>query len=327
MRGINNVRIGVKTQIATITIVMMFAVFAIAVLVLRATLTAQVGTTVSATEAALQLNGLGSSLQQYMAGARPFAAAQQDFDAYKALMKAKYPAILGQKLTISAAAAGAHEATATLQEHVDGIWQAIGRAEALAQENVKIESDVISLTGDAIGQSNMFLSSISDRLSDPVKQKKVSVLERRVIQGASINTNSNFIIQGLFKDMRISLGNKDKLTEFLDQAEKNANADVEKLAGTDFAQLPKDSVAAIIKTRELAAHYVQNESAREDIAAQITANLTGVMGALNSRLVQDTRSSFFGITTIMNTGLAFFAIFVALIVVLQIIISRSITTP
>ena len=77
------------------------------------------------------------------------------------------------------------------------------------------------------------------------------------------------------------LGNKDKLFQFLDQAEKNANADAERLAGTDFAQLPKDSVAAIIKTRELATQYVQNESAREDIAAQVTANLTGVMGALN----------------------------------------------
>jgi methyl-accepting chemotaxis protein len=143
----------------------------------------------------------------------------------------------------------------------------------------------------------------------------------------SVNTNSGYNIQLLFKDMKLNLANKDKLFQFLDQAEQNATADVERLAGTDFAQLPKDSVAAIAKTRDLATQYVQNESSRDDIAAQVAADLAGIVGALNGQLVQETRASFFRIAAIINTAIIIFAIFVAFVVVLQILISRSITRP
>ena len=328
MRGIKNIRIGVKVQIATVTIIVLFAVIAVAATILSTILTAQVGTTVASTEAALQINDLGDSFKQYLAGARPFATLQQDYDAYQNTMKNKYGAMLTQKLSIQTTEAnGSKTTTASLEEHVAKLWEEIGQAEALNQQNLKIESDVVALSSDAISKSNEFLSSISDRLSDPNQQKKVSILERKVIQGASVNTNSNFTIQGLFKDMKISLANKDKLFQFLDQAEQNSNADVQRLAGTDFAQLPKDSVAAIVKTRDLATQYVQNESSREGIATQVAGDLTSLVSALNGHLVQNTRVSFSRITTIINTALLLFAIFVALVVAMQILISRSITKP
>ena len=185
----------------------------------------------------------------------------------------------------------------------------------------------MALCGQAIGQSNSYLSSISERLADPAKQRKVSILERKVIQGASVNTSSNFTVQLLFKDMRVDLSNKDKLLQFLDQAEQNSSADMQRLAGTDFEQLPKDSLAAIQKTRELATQYIQNEGTRDGIAAQVSADIASITAALDGHLTQDTRVSFFRITTIMNTALIVFALFVALVVVLQVLVSRSITRP
>jgi methyl-accepting chemotaxis protein len=325
--GHNNIRIGVKIQIATVTIVLLFAVVTVAVVTLRTILTAQVGTTVSATEAALQINGLGDLFKQYLAGARSFATLQQDYDAYQNTMKTRYGGLFSQKLSIQAVANGSNTTTASLGEHVARLWQEIGQAESLTQQNLKIEADVLALSNEAISKSNAYLSSISERLSDPLQQKKVSILERKVIQGASVNTNSNFTVQGLFKDMKIDLANKDKLFQFLDQAEQNATVDVQRLEGTDFAQLPKDSVAAIVKTRDLARQYVQNQSSREGIATQVSTDLAGLMSALNGRLAQDTRASFFRIATIMNTALIFFAVFVALVVVMQILVSRSITKP
>ncbi len=326
MRGINNIRIGVKIQIATVSIIVLFAVIAVAAVTLRAVLTAQVGATVSATEAALQINGIGDSFKQYLAGARDFAALQQDFDAFQKTMKSKYNGVLAEKISMKTAG-GSNATSASVGDSIAQLWQNIGQAEELAQDNLKAQSAVLALSDEAISKSNAYLSSISERLSDPVQQRKVSILERKVIQGASVNTNSNFTVQGLFKDMRIDLANKDKLFQFLDQAEQNANLDVERLAGTDFAQLPKDSVAAIVKTRDLATQYVQNETSREEIAAAVTSDLASLVSALNGKLVQDTRSSFFNIATIMNTGLIFFAVFVALVVVLQILVSRSITKP
>ena len=60
MRGINNMKIRIKVQIATVTIILLFAVISVAAITLRTILTAQVGTTVAATEAALQINGLSN---------------------------------------------------------------------------------------------------------------------------------------------------------------------------------------------------------------------------------------------------------------------------
>ena len=327
MKAINNIRIGAKIQISTVTIVLLFAVVTLGVVTLRMILTAQVGTTVSATEAALQINGLGDSFKQYLAGARSFDTLQQDYEAFQNAMKTRYGGVLSQKLSIQAAAKGSNTATATLGERVAQIWQEIGQAESLTQQNLKIEADVLAMGNEAISKSNEYLSSISERLSDPVQQKKVSILERKVIQGASINTNSNFTIQVLFKDLKADLARKDKLFQFLDTAEQNATVDVQRLAGTDFAQLPKDSVAAIVKTRELATQYAQDESTREGIAAQVDADLSSLLSALNGRLAQDTRGSFFRIATVMNTALILFAVFVALVVVMQILVSRSITRP
>ena len=320
MSVFSNMKIAVKIQIATVTIVLLFAVVAVAVVTLRTILTAQVASTVSATEAALQINGLGDLFKQYLAGARPFASLQQDYDAYQGTMRARYAGVESQKLTIQGS-------TAPVGEHVARLWQEIGKAESLTQENLKIEAEVIALSNEAIGKSNDYLSSISDRLSDPVQQKKVSILERRVIQGASVNTNSNFTIQVLFKDIKADLSSKDKLFQFLDQAEQNSTVDVQRLAGTDFAQLPKDSVEAIKKTRDLATQYVQNRTARDGIEAQVGAELAGLLGALNGQLAEGTRGSFSRITSVMNTALIFFAIFVAVVVVMQILVSRSITRP
>ena len=326
MNGINNIKIGVKIQIATVSIIVLFAVIAAAAILLRTVLTAQVGATVSATEAALQINGLDDSIKQYLAAARSFDTLQKDYEAFQNAMKSKYGGVLVEKISITGTD-GSTAVTATIGEHIAKLWESVGQAEDLQTKNQKIAEDVVAMSNQAISQSNGFLASISERLADPAQQRKVTILERKVIQGASVNTSSNFTVQVLFKDMRINLSDKDKLFQFLDQAEQNATVDVERLAGTDFAQLPKDSVAAIQKTRDLATQYVQNETARQGIEDSVTAALGSLVSALNGRLVQDTRSAFFRIASIMNTGLIVFALFVALVVVLQLLVSRSITKP
>ena len=118
---------------------MLFVVISVAAIALRTILTAQVGTTVAATEAALQINGLSDLVKQYMAGARPFTTLQQDYDAYQNTMKSKYSGVLSQKVSIKDAAGGANT-TASLEEHVTKIWQEVGQAEALAQQNLLYRS-------------------------------------------------------------------------------------------------------------------------------------------------------------------------------------------
>ena len=176
-----------------------------------------------------------------------------------------------------------------------------------SRTRTKISDQVAALSNDAIGKSSDYLASISERLADPVQQKKVSILERKVIQGASINTTSNFTVQVLFRDMKSDLSRQDKLFQFLDQAQQNATTDAERLAGTPFAQLPQDSLAAIVQIRDLAQHYVKDEGTRQQISAQADSELAGLMGAMSEVLVQGTLSSFSRVLSIMTVALAAFA--------------------
>jgi methyl-accepting chemotaxis protein len=327
MRALNNVRIGAKTQVATVTIIVLFAAVAVSVAILQTMLASLVRSTVSATEAAVQINGLGNSLTRYLDGARQLSDVQKDYDAFQAAMKSRHPEILSAKLTMPGSQQGANASPQPAAAIFGRLWENIGQAESLRQQNGKLEADIMALTSVSVSKSNDYLSSISERLSDPRTQGKVSILERKVIQGASVNTNSAYTIQLLFKDLKLSLANRDKLFQYLDVAEQNASVDAQRLAATEFAQLPKDSIAAIQRTRELATQYTANEGAREAVAVQVSADLNALLAALDSRLVGDTRSSFQRITSAMNAALVGFAIIIALVVVLQVLVARSITRP
>jgi methyl-accepting chemotaxis protein len=327
MRAINNIKIGVKTQFSTVTIAILFALVAAATVLLRLILTAQVAATVASTEATLQVSALGDAFKEYLAGTRTYAALQKDYGTFQTEMGVKYQGIFSQKLTLAGTEQGSAAKTATLAAHIADLWQAVGQAEALSQQNQKMEGQVIDLSNSAIGQSSQYLSGISQRLADPAQQGKVTKLERLVIQGASINTTSNFTVQVLFKDVKVDVANQDKLFQFLDLAEKNSSADVERLAGTPFAQLPKDSVAAVIQMRDISKIYVQNEITRNGIAAAVTTELASLLGGLNTALAQGTRLSFLRIVSFMNTALVIFAVLVALVVAVQILVSLSITRP
>ena len=324
MRTINNIKIGIKTQFATVTIVVILAVIALSVIVLRLILAAQVEVTVSTTQANALANRLGGAIQQYMAGGRPFDALQKDYGSFQDAMKS-YSGIMSQKLTIEGDDKA--KATATLGEFIDQVWQKIQQAESLRQDEMSVDSQIVELSNVAISKSNDYLASVSQRLADPTEQKRVSVLERKVIQGASINTTSNFTIQVLFKDMKSDLSKQEKLFQFLDEAEKNSTVDAERLAGTAFAQLPKDSLAAMAKVRELAQQYVKDEGDRQQISAQANGELSSLLVALNAVLVQGTRAAFDRVISFMSTALYVFVILVVLVVFLQVLVSRSITKP
>jgi methyl-accepting chemotaxis protein len=328
MRAINNIKIGIKTQFATVTIVVLLAIIALGVVVLRWILTAQVDATVSTTQANALVNGIGAAIQQYMDGGRSFEDLQKDYASFQDTAKGKYSQIMGRKLTIQVTGKqGTTRVTASLGEHIDQLWKEIQQSESIAQDQANIEQQIISLSNVAISKSNEYLASISERLSDPVQQRKVSMLERKVIQGASINTTSNFTIQVLFKDMKSDLANKDKLFQFLDVAEKNSTTDAERLAGTAFQQLPKDSIAAIQKIRELAQQWVADETNQHDISAQAGSELASLLSAINDSLVMNTRAAFYQVISVMTTALYVFIVVVAFIVLLQVVVSRSITKP
>ncbi len=320
MGVIHNIKIRVKTQIATFTIVILFAVVAVSVVMLRMVLTQEVHHTVVSANAVNGLMNLSNKIQAYLEGGLAFDEAKRSYDAFQKDLKEKYASTSSLKASKGGKLYG-------LEEYLGGVWQAVQQAQALEAQDSSIETDVMSLTTDSISKSNEYLSSISARLADPRQERKVSVLERLVIAGASVNTNSGYTIQILFKDMKVSLSNKDPLYTYLAKAEENATNDAARLANTPFAQLPKDSLAAVQKAKDLADQYVSNETERAGLMTGIQADLTSLASQISDSQAKEVQGSFTRTFTIMDSVLYLFAVLVAFVVALQILVSLSITKP
>ena len=320
MSMLHNIRIGIKTQFATVTIVVLFAAVALSVVVLRTVLASAVHRAVVTASAVNDLNVLGTSLQDYLEGGMSFADVQKSYDTFQTSFKANYSNALTFKFTLDSKKVGASDYLAT-------VWQGVQKAEDLSKTNAGIEADAMAATTDALSKSNDFLSGISQRLADPVEQRKVTVLERKVIQGASINTNSNYTIQLLFKDVVKDVSKKDALMQFLDKAAANASADAKSLQGTPFAQLPVDSLAAIQKARALAEQYVANQTQRLAIHDQVKTEMASLASQISDGQARDIQGTFSSILEVMSTAIYLFAVLVALVVAVQLLVSRSITKP
>ncbi|HET6487614.1 MAG TPA: hypothetical protein VFH83_14400, partial [Spirochaetia bacterium] len=320
MGVLHNIRIGIKTQFATVTIVVLFAAVALSVVVLRTVLASAVHREVVTSNAVNDLNVLNTTLQDYLEGGIGFADAQKSYDAFQSSFKANYSNALTFKFTLDNKKLGA-------SEYLSAVWQEIQKAEDLSKTNAGIEGDVVALTLDSVSKSSDYLSGISARLADPVEQRKVTVLERRVIQGASINTNSAYTIQLRFKDVVKDVTTKDVLFQFLDKAAENSTADAKSLQGTPFAQLPVDSLASIQKTRALSEQYVANVTQRNAIHDQVKTEMASLASQISEGQARDIQSTFSGILEVMSTALYLFAILVALVVAVQLLVSRSITRP
>ncbi len=320
MGVLHNIRIGAKTQIATVAFVVLFGVVALSVSLLRMVLSTQVQHTVVSASAVNSLNTLSNSIQQYLEGALPYDKLSVVYESFTRDFKARYADQVSLRLSLNGK-------TQTIAEYLGSLWEDIGTADALAQKNRDIETQVLSLTNDSIGMSNEYLTSISQRLADPVQQKKVSVLERLVIAGANANTNSNYTIQLLFKDMKSDLSRKDELLKYLGQAAENAISDSQRLAGTPFAQLPKNALAAIQKSQDLAGQYIANQTEYDTIHTSVASNLSALSAGINDAQGKDIEGSFARILGIMSTVLYLFAALVAAVVALQVLVSLSITRP
>ena len=320
MGVIHNIKIGVKTQIATVMIVLLFGTVALSIVVLRTVLTGAVSDVVVTASSVKDLNVLGQSIPVLLDGGIPYVTVLKNYESFQDNLKTTYAKYLsmqvvlrGQKLSFS--------------DYLASVWQEVEQAQEFAQKNSALESEVMALTTDAISKSNDYLTSISQKLADPVQQKKVSTLERLVIAGASINTNSNYTIQLLFKDLKVDISRKAALLSFLDKAIENAAVDAKRLEGTPFAQLPVDAQAAAQKARGLVEEYAANQAQRQVIRDQVKSEMAVLVTLISDAQAKSIRDTFSPILAIMGTLLSIFAVLVALVVALQILVSRSITRP
>jgi len=144
-------------------------------------------------------------------------------------------------------------------------------------ENQEIERKIFELTDLSITQSNEFIKQMSQKLADRNLQSSVSILERKVIEGASVNTNANFNIKILFLRTKENTTNSSKLFEFLDQAVKNVEIDEQRLANTPFAELPKKAKTANLEIKKIATQFVENQQKMESTKQKMTESFNSIL--------------------------------------------------
>ena len=159
-----------------------------------------------------------------------------------------------------------------LQRMHDAIDQHLQQAEQLLQANQQIEQEIFQLTDVSAQQSNDFLKGVSQKLADPQQEKSVTQLERLVIQGASVNTNASLRLQSQFLRLKADLRQKTALDEMLTTLIDNVKQDEQALANTPFAELPKASLRANLRIKDLAAQFAnQAQAVQTEEEAILTA--------------------------------------------------------
>ena len=116
--------------------------------------------------------------------------------------------------------------------------------EKLNQANDRLEKEILDLSAYAIQQSDGYINGVVKRLADEKARTQVSTLERLVIGGALNNTVSNYKIQLHLQQVKQHVQAKKQAFAYLNGLLEHIPRDIEKLAGTPFADLPKNAYAA-----------------------------------------------------------------------------------
>ncbi len=200
-------------------------------------------------------------------------------------------------------------------------------AEELFKSNKAIEENVFSLTRDAILISNQYIQQVATRLADPIQERRVSTLERLVIIGANANTENNYLIQVGFLKLLRDIGEKEALLAYQDQTIANSSADVERLRGTPFEQLPADSLAINRKVKELVITYAKNYENLLALKGEIENKINEIESALQEYELNQVLSSFSSIRRSLQAFLVLVGVLSVIVILLQFAVSRSITRP
>jgi len=204
------------------------------------------------------------------------------------------------------------------------IWQEIESVDLLRKENTALKTKVLDLTDFSIQQSNNYIADVAGKLADAQKRSQVSVLERLVIQGASVNTNSNHTIRLLFEQMAKEIQSRGQLLEYLDIAIENASIDVERLAKTPFAQLPVHARNANIQIKEITKEYIGNLEAINLKRTSMNSMLNELFRESQDLVIESTHENFAAINDRMLMVIVFVLIISAIIMGINVWIRRSI---
>lgn len=243
MKFLRNLKIRSKLRTPIIFQLILIAVFVYFYFTIQTSINQKQNSHASVTRITDRIKNMSSSIIQFM---------QQSGNITYNALETEHKSIAGQINNIGV------RIDKTVINKFNGLPPRFKQVDEWVKANEAIEKEVFQLADFSIKQSDQYLEQISRKLADRNLRRNVSDLERQVILGASINTTANFNIKQLFLQTKHNITKSTELLSFIDQLIKNVEADEKRLAGTPFAQLPKNAKTANLKIKELVTTFIDN---------------------------------------------------------------------
>ena len=209
-------------------------------------------------------------------------------------------------------------------EETKRIENNVSKGDILIKRYNELFSEVEKLTESSITASNKFINEMSVRLADAATEKEVTKLERLVIAGASLNSNSNHIIQKKFLEIKLGRGKPDQLIELLDQSIKNAEKDVENLKGTPFENLVVQARQNNLRIKEIGLEYISNIALLQKLRSETESTRLAVTETLLQRAGDSIKTAFSSISSSLTLQLLILGSLILLVALIQAGLARSI---
>jgi methyl-accepting chemotaxis protein len=303
MNLLRNIRIAYKSQIATVLVLVLLAVFVVFFVRINATLAGQLGLSRGTNDLSLKTGLLALTVERFLSADLPYGDMEKQLTAFRG------------------------DERGVLGYDFDGLAKRLAAAEALFSRNRAIEKEVFDRTASSIGKSDSFIAQTVERLADPRKEKQVTTLERLVIQGASVNNASNYTIQVLFLRLKTDITRKQDLLGYLDLAVENTAKDIQRLKSTPFAELPKEAQANNTAAKELVQEFIKNTEELGRIRDSTKESLTALQTRMGETQNTTTSVSYAAVRASLVVLLGILAGVSLLLVAAQLLVSFSIVRP
>jgi len=234
MNILKNVKIGIKIQLATVFIIIILVLFSISIFSISSILTLVQNDT-------LKINNMVSGTQQFTMEIKSFLNHELSYNDINSSFNS-FKGLISDREDFAS----------------DKLLADLKSIQNIFDSNRLLEEQVIEQTNASIKLSNDYITTHINRLVDPAEKNKVTDLEKMVVIGANGNTNANYSIQLLFKEMAIDINAKENLFKTLDFGIENATKDADALKGTPFEAMPRMAIDINKKVKEIAHEYVSN---------------------------------------------------------------------
>lgn len=195
------------------------------------------------------------------------------------------------------------------------IWNLVQKINSLNEQNKKIQEEIVQLTSVSINNSNKYIFDVSKKLVDLNSRKNVSRLERLVISGALVNTNSAYKIREGLNILKTDISYKKQFVPYLETLVTNSQRDIINLRGTKFAQLPVNAHKSNKRIKYITNNYIKNLEEKDQIEKQLDAGLDQLLSKLYADSFNNSQLVFNEFNNISNL-----LIIVALIISILIIV-------